>query len=196
MILLNLKNCITKHYYNDKVENDPSNINKALVHPNNKRKIIYDSEEIQVKKSPNLMSQVNDSFVPNAESTKIINNDSFKSISNNDEHTQIVKELSLEEIDFEEPFITEKNKSDEMLCLGNNKVENTDDISEYRKKILNIGNTSPLQSDNANVNNFNAENISISQWSKGDVVLNGKPLEVCVKYLYFFILLYICFIFK
>jgi len=175
MILLNLKNCITKYYYNDKIENDQSN--------NNKRKIPYDSEEVQVKKSPILMSQVNDSFVPNAESTKIITNDSFNSALNNDEHTQIVKELSLEDIDFEEPFISKKDISDKILCLENNKVESTDDISEYRKKLLNIGNTSPLltiQSDDANVKNFNTEDISISQWSKGDVVLNGKPLEVFI----------------
>lgn len=59
-------------------------------------------------------------------------------------------------------------------------MESTDDISEYCKKLLNIGNTSPLQTiqfDSANVRNFVAEDISISQWSKGDVVLNGKPLE-------------------
>jgi len=172
MILLNLKNCITKYYYNDKLENDQPN--------NNKRKIPYDSEEVQVKKSPILMSQVNDSFFPNAESTKIINNNSFNSVLNNDEHTQIVKELSLEDIDFEEPFISKKNISDKMLCLENNKVESTDDISEYRKKLLNIGNTSPLQTDSTNVKNFNTEDISISQWSKGDVVLNGKPLEVFI----------------
>ncbi|XP_025201620.1 PMS1 protein homolog 1-like isoform X1 [Melanaphis sacchari] len=180
MILLNLKNCIAKHYYNDKVENDQSNINKVLEHPNNKRKILYDSEEVQVKKSPILISQVNDSFVPNAESTKVMNSDSFNSVSNNDEHIQIVKELSLEEIDFEEPFISKNNESEEMSCLKNDKVESTDDISEYRKKLSNIRNTSPLQtiqSDNANVRNFIAEDISISQWSKGDVVLNGKPLE-------------------
>lgn len=172
MILLNLKNCITKYYYNDKLENDQSN--------NNKRKIPNDSEEVQVKKSPILMSQVNDSFFPNAESTKIINNNSFNTVINNDEHTQIVKELSLEDIDFEEPFISKKNISDKMLCLENNKVESTDDVSEYRKKLLNIGNTSPLQTDSANVKNFNTEDISISQWSKGDVVLNGKPLEVFI----------------
>ncbi|KAL5234739.1 hypothetical protein ACI65C_002149 [Semiaphis heraclei] len=169
MVLLNLKNCITKYYYNDKLENDQSN--------NNKRKIPNDSEEVQVKKSPILMSQVNDSFFPNAESTKIINNNSFNTVINNDEHSQIVKELSLEDIDFEEPFISKKNISDKMLCLENNKVESTDDVSEYRKKLLNIGNTSPLQTDSANVKNFNTEDISISQWSKGDVVLNGKPLE-------------------
>ncbi|XP_060870701.1 PMS1 protein homolog 1-like isoform X3 [Metopolophium dirhodum] len=179
MILLNLKNCITKYYYNDKVENDQSNINEVLGHPNNKRKIPCDSEEFQIKKSPILMSPANDSFIPNAESTKIISNESFNSVSNNDEHTQIVKELSLEDIDFEEPFISKKNKSDNK-CLENYSVEITDDISEYRKKLLNIGSTSPfrtIQSDETNVKNFNTEDISISQWSKGDVVLNGKPLE-------------------
>lgn len=186
MILLNLKNCIAKHYYNDKVENDQSNINKVPEHVNNKRKISYDSEEVQVKKSPILISQVNDSFVPNAESTKIIKNDSFDSVLNNDEHTQIVKDLSLEEIDFEEPFILKDDKNDEISCLKNHQVESTDDISEYRKKLLNIGNTSPLQSDSANVRNFVAEDISISQWSKGDVVLNGKPLEVFIKYIILF----------
>ncbi|XP_026817988.1 PMS1 protein homolog 1-like [Rhopalosiphum maidis] len=180
MILHNLKNCITKYYYNDKVENDESSINKTLEPPNNKRKIPYDSEEVNVKKSPILISQVIDSFVPNAESTKIINNNSLDSVLSNDEHTQIVKELSLEEIDFEEPFLSKNNTSDKMLCLKNNKVESSDDISEYRKKLLNVGNSSSLQtiqSDNANVRNFIAEDISISQWSKGDVVLNGKPLE-------------------
>lgn len=181
MVLLNLKNCIAKYYYDDKIENDQSNINKVPEQVNNKRKISYDSEEVPLKKSPILISQVNDSFVPNAESTKIINNDSFNSVSNNDEHSQIVKDLSLEEIDFEEPFILKDDTSDETSCLKNHKVESTDDILEYRKKLLNIGNTSPLQtiqSDRANVRNFVAEDISISQWSKGDVVLNGKPLEV------------------
>lgn len=190
MILLNLKNCITKYYYNENIENDQSNINKVLAHTNNKRKIPYDSEEVQVKKSPVLMSQINDSFAPNAESTKIISNDSFNSVLNNDEHTQIVKDLSLEDIDFEEPFISKIDKSNKMLCLENNNLESTDDISEYRKKLSNIGNTSPLQtiqSDDANVRNFNAEDISISQWSKGDVVLNGKPLEVFI-FIYFIVL--------
>jgi len=189
MILHNLKNCITKYYYNDKVENDQSSINKILEPPNNKRKIPYDSEEVDVKKSPILISQVIDSFVPNAESTKIINNNSLNSELSNDEHTQIVKELSLEEIDFEEPFLSKNNTSDKMLCLKNNKVESIDDISEYRKKLLNVGNISSLQtiqSDNANVRNFIAEDISISQWSKGDVVLNGKPLEVFIKFIFLF----------
>lgn len=182
MILLNLKNCITKYYYNDKVENDQSNINEVLVHPNNKRKIPYDSEDFQIKKSPILISSVNDSFIPNAESTKIINNESINSVINNEEHTQIVKELGLEDIDFEEPFISKENKRDDE-CLENYNVESADDISEYRKKLLNVGSTSPfrtIQSDDANVKNFNTEDISISQWSKGDVVLNGKPLEVFI----------------
>jgi len=189
MILLNLKNCITKYYYDDKVENDKSNINEVLVLPNNKRKIPHDSEEFQIKKSPILMSPVNDSFIPNAESTKIINNESLNSVLNNDEHTQIVKELSLEDIDFEEPFISKENKSDNK-CLENYNAESTDDISEYRKKLLNIGSTAPfqtIQSDDANVKHFNTEDISISQWSKGDVVLNGKPLEVFI-FIYFIVL--------
>lgn len=184
MILLNLKNCITKYYYNDKVENDQSNINEALVHQNNKRKIPYDSEDFQKKKSPILISPVNDSFIPIAESTKIINNELINSVINNDEHTQIVKELSLEDIDFEEPFLSKENKRDDK-CLENYNynVESANDISEYRKKLLNVGSTSPfrtIQSDDANVKNFNTEDISISQWSKGDVVLNGKPLEVFI----------------
>lgn len=146
-----------------------------------------------MKKSTVLLSQVNDSFVPNAESTKIIDNSLSNSVSNNDMHTQIIKELSLEEIDFEEPFVSKKNKIEEMSCLTNNKVESTDDISEYRKKLMNVGNTVPvqtIQSDHTNVRNFNAEDISITQWSKGDVILNGKPLEVFNKYILLFLEVY------
>lgn len=178
--MLNLKNCITKHYYNDKVENEKSDINEIATHPTNKRKICSDLENVQVKKSATLISQVNDSFAPNAESTKIINDNFLDSKSNNDEHTQIINELGLEEIDFEEPITPRENKTDEM-CSTNIIENKIDDISEYRKKLMNIEKKIPLQtvhSDEANVINFNAENISISQWSKGEVQLNGKPLEV------------------
>lgn len=154
--------------------------------PNNKRKISFDTEEVQIKKPAVLMSQINDSFAPIAESTKIVIDNSFNTESSNDEHTKIIKELSLEEIDFEEEsFISKENESENTTCSENNDVEKIDDISEYRKKLMNIGITIPLQnnqSDNTIVNNFNAENISISQWSKGDVVLNGKPLEVLFTY--------------
>lgn len=136
----------------------------------------FDSE-VKLKKPTIFMSQTDDSFAPNAESTKIINSKLVDSETNNDEHSKIIKELSLEEIDFEEPIsFPSKETPSEKICFENNKSENVDDISEYRKKIMNIGNN--IQSDNTNVINFNAENISISQWSKGDVVLNGKTLEV------------------
>lgn len=140
-----------------------------------------DLEEIQVKKPMILMSQINDdSFAPNAESTKIINNDLFNSESYSDEYTQIVKELSLENINFEEPLTPKKNKRDSISCAENGEMKKTDCNAEYLKKLMNIDVTIPLQSDNTNVSNFNAENISISQWSKGDVVVNGEPLEVLI----------------
>lgn len=107
----------------------------------------------------------------------------LNSKSNNNEHIQIINELSLEDIDFEEPITSKKNNTIETLCSKNNIEEKTNDISEYRKKLMNIGKPDSLQiiqCDNTNVINFNAENISNSQWSKGDVVLNGKPLEVCL----------------
>lgn len=138
------------------------------------------------------MSQNNDSFAPNAESTKIINNNSFiPETKNDDENTQIIKELSLEEIDFEEPFISKENENKKIKCSENNKDEKID-IEEYPKKLMNIGITVPpqtIQSDNSNVINFNAEKISISQWSKGDVVLNGKSLEVFLLNILSFIIL-------
>lgn len=156
--------------------------NKVKISSNNKRKMPFDTEKVQIKKPVVLMSQINDSFAPIAESTKIVIDNSFKTESNNDEHTKIIKELSLEEIDFEkESFISKENESENISCSENNEVEKTNDMSEYRKKLMNIGITIPLQtnqSDNTIVKNFNAENISISQWSKGDVVLNGKSLEV------------------
>lgn len=179
MILLNLKNCIDKHYYNDKVEDDQPDVCKTPTQPNNKRKISFDSEELKIKKSSNVLSQINESFTPNAESTKIINNNSCNLEKENHEHTKIVEDLSLEDIDFEEPFTSMENKSDKTIHSENN-VESKDN-DEYCKKLMNVGKTIPLQSiqpDNTNVKNFNAENISISQWSKGDVVLNGKQLEV------------------
>lgn len=142
-----------------------------------------------MKKSMILMSQNIDSFAPNAESTKIINNN--LSETKNDEDTQIIKELSLEEIDFEEPIISKENENKKIKCSENNEEENID-IVEYHKKIRNIGIAVPLQtiqSDNSNVLNFNTEKISISQWSKGDVVLNGKPLEVFLMLTFSFIIL-------
>lgn len=165
---MNLKNCIQTYYYNDKVENDT---NKITASPTNKRKISFDSE-MKPKKPTICMSQTDDSFAPNAESTKIINSELFASETNNDEHSQIIKELSLEEIDFDDPisFPLKENINE------NNKPEDVDHISEYRKKLMNIGNI--IQSDSTNVTSFNAENISVTQWSKGAVVLNGKTLEV------------------
>lgn len=98
---------------------------------------------------------------------------------NSDVHTQIINELSLEDIDFDEPIASIENESNE-TCSKNNLGEKND-ISEYLKTLKNVGKSVPLQniqSDNTNVINFNAENISISQWSKGEVVLNEKLLEV------------------
>lgn len=178
MILLNLKNCIQKHYYDDRVED---NVKTNKTPPSNKRKISVDLKEVQVKKPLILMSQINDdSFTPNAESTKIINNNLFNSESHSDEYTQIVKELNLEDINFEESLTPKKNKSDSISSAQNGEMKKTDCNAEYLKKLMNIDVTIPLPSDNTNVSNFNAENISISQWSKGDVVLNGEPLEVLI----------------
>lgn len=181
MILLNLKNCIKKHYYDDRVED---NVKTSITPPSNKRKISVDLKEVQVKKPMIVMSQIDDSFAPNAESTKIINNSLINSESCSDEYTQIVKELSLEDINFEEPLTPKKNKSDSISCAQNGEMKTTDCNAEYLKKLMNIDVTIPLTSDNTNntnsVSNFNAENISISQWSKGDVVLNGEPLEVLI----------------
>lgn len=132
-----------------------------------------------MKKPANIISQINELFTPNAESTKIINNNLCNLESNNHEHTKIIEELSLEEIDFEEPFTSIENKSNKTIFPESN--EKSKDNDEYCKKLMNVGKTIPLQDiqpDNTNVKNFNAENISISQWSKGDVVLNGKQLEV------------------
>lgn len=179
--MLNLKNCIRKYYYSDKVEDDVNKITTMLL--NNKRKESFDTEEekVMMKKPTVLMSHSSESFTPNAESTSIINN-SFKPEFNNDEHTHIIEELSLREIDFEEPFMINENKCDKtIVCSKNNELEKSGDISEYCTRLMNIRKTSPLQTNksaNVNVTNFNAEHISISQWSKGDVVLNGKPLEV------------------
>lgn len=130
----------------------------------NKRKKIIDSEEVQMKRS-----------ALDIETTKIINNNLFLSKTENDSHNAIVKELSLEEIDFEEPFTSNENK---ILHSENNEEGKTDDIAKYREKLMNIGKTDPLRPDHSNILNLNTENISISQWSKGDVILNGKPLEV------------------
>lgn len=122
------------------------------------------------------MSQLNDSFPPNAESTRIINNSSLNSESCSDECKQIIKELSLEDIDFEEPLTPKENKNDSSEYSQNSEVKKNDNIDEYKIKLQNIGKIIYL--DNGNVTNFNTENISISQWSRGDVVLNGKPLKV------------------
>ncbi|VVC37340.1 DNA mismatch repair protein, C-terminal,DNA mismatch repair, conserved site,High mobility group box [Cinara cedri] len=181
-ILLNLKNCINKHYYNDTVENDQLEINTDITktHLKNKRKSSSDSEEFITKKSTVVMSQINNSFIPNAESTKIINDNSFDSEMTKDEHSEIIEHLRLEQIDFEEPFTSNENKEDKKQNSENNDENKIDDIREYRKKLMNVTKNIPLQSiqcDNANVNNLNAENISISQWSKGDVILNGKSLK-------------------
>lgn len=132
------------------------------------------------------MSQMNDSFAPIAESTKIVTDNLYKAHSKNDDHTKIIKELSLDEIDFEEDsFISSENESENITCSENNEAEKTDDLSEYRKKLLDLGIPIALHTrrpDNTNVKNFNDENISVSQWSKGNVVLNGKPLEVLFIY--------------
>jgi len=148
---------------------------KNISHQSNKRKISFDSEEKDyVKKPLVIMSQTNDSFAPNAESTKIINNSLLNSESYSDESKQIIKELSLEDIDFEEPLTPPKeNKNDSSACSQNDEVKKND---EYQNRLQIIGKTFYL--DNGNVTNLNTENISISQWSKGDVVLNGKPLKV------------------
>lgn len=178
MILLNIKNCITKHFFSDKDENIQLNINEIQTNQNIKRKISLDSEDVKNVKKPAIsISPDSDSFRPNAESTKIIN-DSFEFSK---EHTLIIKELSLEEIDFEEPITLKENKNGNIMYSENNEVEKADDISEYHKKLMNVGITVPLktiESDETNVTNFDAEKISISQWSKGDVVLNEKLLEV------------------
>lgn len=186
--MLYLKNCINKHYYNDVVENNQLEINKnttTTTHPKNKRKSSSDSEEVIVKKPTVVMSQIDNSFRPNAESTKIINDTLFDSKIEKDEHTQIIEELSLEEIDFEEPFTSKNNKGDKKTYSENNEENKTNDIGEYHKKLMNVAKNIPLQtiqSDNSNVNNFNADDISISQWSKGDVIINRKLLKV---FLYF-----------
>lgn len=184
MILQNLQNCIKTYFYGNKVENN-SDPNKTVTEPNNKRKIPFDSEEMLVKKSALKISETDDSFFPNAESTKIANDNSLNSDDNHDEHKKIIEELSLEEIDFEESFLSkEKENEDNETKNSETVVKETDKLDEYRKKLMNIGTTVPLhtlKSDKANVTNFNAEMISISQWSKGDVTLNGKPLEVCFK---------------
>lgn len=243
--MLNLKNCINKHYYKDIVENNQLEINKntlktyptlkekssleseediventqinniplpypkmkrissseseediveinqiefnnitSKTHPNIKRKSSEDTEEIIVKKPTVLKSQIINSFTPIAESTKIFNDNLFDSKIKNDEHIQIIKELSFEEIDFEEPFTLKENNGDKKKIS-----ENNDDFGEYRNKLMNVTKNIPfqtIQSDDCSVNNFNAENISISQWSKGDVILNKKLLKV---YLYFIVLL-------
>lgn len=189
MIIFNIKNCITKHFNDDKVENIQSNINEIQTNLNNKRKIYFESEEIKVKKPAILMSPVADSFRPNADSTKIFNDTSE---FNREDDKLIIKELSLEEIDFEEPLTLKENKNDNIMYSENNEVEKTDDITEYHKKLMNVGVTIPLKpihSDQTNVTNFDTEKISISQWSKGDVVLNEKLLEV-----YFLINFYLLFI--
>lgn len=144
----------------------------------------FDSD-VQMKKSMISISQSNDLFAPNAESTTIMENNLIIPENKNDEHTQIVKELSLEEIDFEEPFSLKENKNNKIICSENNEEEKIDNFEEYRKKLMNVGKTLPLQtiqSDNLTVSNFCTENISISQWSKGDVVLNGKPLKVFIMH--------------
>lgn len=137
-----------------------------------------------------LMTQNNDLFAPNAESTKIINDNSFTPETKNDEDTHIINELSLEEIDFEEPFMSKENENKKIKFSESNEEEKIG-IAEYHKKIRNIGITVPLQtiqSDNSNVLNFNTEKISISQWSKGDIIINGKPLEVFLMLIFSFII--------
>lgn len=174
MILLNLKNCINKHYYNDKVESDLLDTDKSITQPNKKRKRSCDPEENILLKPSIEISQINDfNFL--------------KSECNNDDHTKIIKELSLDEIDFEEPFSTNENINNQIECFENTEMKNADDLNEYRKKLMNIGKNVSLQSmvsNNTNVMNFQAENISISQWSKGNVVINGKPLEVLLFTIY------------
>lgn len=185
MIILNIKNCITKHFY-DGVENIQLNTNEIQTNQNNKRKLSFDSEEIKVKKTEISTLPVSDSFKPNAESTKIID-DNYE--FSDEDHTHIIKELSLEEIDFDEPLTLKENKNYNIVYSKNNELKETDNITEYHKKLMNIGTTVPLktvQSDNTNVTNFDAENISISQWSKGDVILNGKLLEVFLIYICIF----------
>jgi hypothetical protein len=180
MIILNIKNCITKHFYDDGVQNIQLNTNEIQLNQN-KRKISFDSDEIKVKKSA---IEDSDSCRLNAESTKIIN----ESYEFSDED-HIIKELSLEEIDFEEPLTLKENKNDNIIYSKNNELEGTDNITEYHKKLMNIRTTNPLktiQSDNTKVTNFDAENISISQWSKGDVVLNGKLLKVLLVYIFIY----------
>lgn len=182
--MFSLKNCINKHFYNDKVE---ENVNIKTTPLKHKRKISSDSEEIPVKIPFTSTSQTNDSFTPNAESTKIISNDLPNSASYSDEHEQIVQELSLEDIDFEEPITPKENESDFLTGSQNNEVKKIDDMAEYRKRLMNIRKHIPsqtIQSDDTNVINFNADHITISQWSKGNVILNEKSLEVFCYTLY------------
>lgn len=184
VILFCLKKCINQHYYDDsKVE---KNIDINIAHQSNKRKISFDSDEkLLVKKPLVLMSQINDSFEPSAESTKITNNNLFDSEYCSEEHKQIINDLSLEDIDFEEPLIPEINESNSLVCALNEE-EKKSSIDEYESKLQNTKKTIHLD----NVTNFNAENISISQWSKGNVVLNGKTLEV-LFYIYYFITMFV-----
>lgn len=180
MILDNIKNCIRKHFYHDKIENIQPNIHVNQTCSSNKRKITSDLKEIKVKKPVVLMSQIN------GLSTELKSED----------HQHITVELKLEESGPEESSTSKENKNDKIMCLEKNELEKTNDVSEYCAKQIHIGQTVQYnynikQSDNANVTNINAQNISVSQCSKGDVVINRKLLEVFLESSFYFIKIYL-----
>lgn len=173
MIIANIQNIIRKHFYCDKIENNQSNINEIQTHSSNKRKTSFDLKEIRVKKPVVLMSQI----------------DSLSTEFNNEDNPRIPMESVLKDVDSEELSTSKENKNDERICSENIELEKTYD-SKHCEHLIYLEQTVPykmIQSDNANVTNVNAENISTSQWSQSDEILNEKLLEVFLLYTIHFI---------
>ncbi|XP_050420572.1 PMS1 protein homolog 1-like [Adelges cooleyi] len=160
--------------------------------------------------SLNQISQIDKSLKPNAESTKIMNDNlcifdpdidksnykisresstrefSKSTLKSEIENSQLVKDLSLEEIDFEEPFtLVEENDSKITHSESNESLINSN-IDQYKQRIMNIGITKShpaiQQHDTSDSSvDFHVKNVTLSQWSKGNVLFNGKPVKCGVS---------------
>ncbi|XP_050546179.1 PMS1 protein homolog 1-like isoform X2 [Daktulosphaira vitifoliae] len=119
----------------------------------------------------------NANLKPDAESTKIIDRNtsdsefdntnygncmsqtsSIKSIEVSEKHVLTDEGLSLEGIDFEEPFLIDEKENSSEENFANNKSD---------EKINN----------EINISNLDLKSTTLSQWSKGHFLLNGNPVN-------------------
>lgn len=104
-----------------------------------------------------------------------------KCIGISEEQAQIDKELSLEGIDFEEPFFIDEKENTSKENVSNKYRDENNSIDEYKKRLMNIKSNTLCHTskpDKISVLNLDSKSTTLSQWSKGQFLLNGSPVKV------------------